>query len=189
VVRGVLKAREDRIANDAYYTPWRLADAICKRLAEHIDPRGVWDPCCGDLAFVEAAFKAWGARPRLIHFTGTDLPEYDFLKADVPFEPTQPDLIVSNPPYLLAEQFVHRALSLLPDGGHLAFLLRLSFLCGQKRVESLWSKSGLRYLMPIAPRPSFTPDGKTDASEYGLFVWQRGYTGNAEILPHLRWQR
>lgn len=184
-MRGVLKARVERLTNDAYLTPPALADAICGTLAGLVPPqRCVWDPCCGELAFVNAALETWPSAPSVV---GTDLPDNDF----VAFVPalTGATLIVTNPPYLLAERFVHRALGLVIDGGHVAFLLRLSFLGGQGRADSLWSKRNLRWLAPITPRPSFTPDGKTDAAEYALFVWQRGYVGNAELLAPLRWSR
>jgi hypothetical protein len=184
-VRGVLKLRSERLANDAYFTPQPLADAICRRLAKLVPPPGIaWDPCCGGLAFVNAALEEWSSTPSII---GTDLPDNDFL-VGLPAA-TDVSLIVSNPPYLLAEQFFHRASALVADGGHVAFLLRLSFLGGQGRAKTIWSQRNLRWLAPITPRPSFTPDGKTDAAEYALFVWQRGYRGNAEILPPLEWSR
>lgn len=184
-MRGVLKPREARIERDAYFTPPALADAICEKLDGLLPPqRCVWDPCCGELAFVNAALEMWPSAPSVV---GTDLPENDFLRPVPALRGAT--LIVTNPPYLLAEQFVHRALELTADGGHVAFLLRLSFLGGQGRADSLWSKRNLRWLAPITPRPSFTPDGKTDAAEYALFVWQRGYHGNAELLEPLRWSR
>jgi hypothetical protein len=185
-VRGVLKAREDRIANDAYFTPQPLADEICRRLAAVLPAQlAIWDPCCGDCAFVDAAMEAWGTSWPVY---GTDLssnPPRNFLHDD---PPGACSLIVSNPPFLLAEQFVRRALPLVREGGHVAFLLRLSFLAGQRRA-AMYEEHPLRYLIPIIPRPSFTPDGKTDASEYAVFVWQRGCGGPTEILAPLRWQR
>lgn len=189
-MRGVLKPRAERLERDAYFTPPALANEICAMLDVLLPPqRCVWDPCCGELAFVNAALEMWPSAPSVV---GTDI-ENDFLKP-VPAL-TGATLIVTNPPYLLAERFVHRALELVTPpvgccvGGHVAFLLRLSFLGGQGRADSIWSKRNLRWLAPITPRPSFTPDGKTDAAEYALFVWQRGYHGNAEILAPLRWSR
>jgi hypothetical protein len=184
-VRGVLKVRDERLANDAYFTPAALANAICRRLAGLVPPPGIaWDPCCGELAFVNAALEEWSSSPSIL---GTDLPDNDFLAG--PPAARDVSLIVSNPPYLLAEQFFHRALSLVAYDGHVAFLLRLSFLGGQRRANTIWSQRNLRWLAPITPRPSFTPDGKTDAAEYALFVWQRGFHGNAQILPPLEWSR
>jgi hypothetical protein len=182
-MRGVLKPQAERIANDAYFTPQPLADEICRRLAEVLPvPVAFRDPCSGGGAFVDAARKAWLECREVV---GTDLPECDFLKDHIsPFW----SLIASNPPYLLAEEFVRRALGVVCDGGHVAFLLRLSFLAGQKR-RALYEQHRLRFLIPITPRPSFTPDGKTDASEYAVFVWRRGQLSPPQILPHLVWRR
>lgn len=179
-MRGVLKPREDRIANDAYFTPETLADEICRRLKPITGGCDrILEPNAGSGAFIAAACRTWPSAA--VH--GEDIEgEYETLKPwDGEF-----DLILGNPPFNLAEQQVRASILRLRSVGHLAFILRLSFLAGQRRL-ALYEKHPLRYLIPITPRPSFTPDGKTDASEYGVFVWERGYTGHAEILPHLRW--
>jgi hypothetical protein len=97
--------------------------------------------------------------------------------------PREVDLIIGNPPYFLAEEHVALARETAP---WVAFLLRLSFLGSQERGRTLWSLPGLRWLIPISRRPSFTGGG-SDASEYAVFVWERGFTGNAVVLPHLQW--
>lgn len=91
------------------------------------------------------------------------------------------DIGIGNPPYLLAEE--HTAL-LRPRCNYLAFLLRMSFLGSQGRALRIFKEPGLRYVMPIAERPSFFA-GTTDNSEYAVFVWQHSYRGLAQILPHL----
>lgn len=94
---------------------------------------------------------------------------------------TEFDITIGNPPYNDAEE--HLAL-VRPISNYVVFLLRLTFLGSQGRAERLYNKPGLRYLMSVAERPSFV-EGKTDNSEYGVFVWQRFYQGKAEILPPL----
>lgn len=189
-MRGVLKPREERIGNDAYLTPRALALTICRKLETLIQiPRHVLEPGAGEGAFMDAAEQTW---PRA-NIVGMDLEPRSpgVLRGDFLTSPAggSQSLVLGNPPYLLAEQFVHAGLRHVELSGHVAFLLRLSFLGGQGRADSLWSKRNLRWLAPITPRPSFTPDGKTDAAEYALFVWQRGYVGNAELLAPLRWSR
>jgi hypothetical protein len=97
--------------------------------------------------------------------------------------PHEVDLIIGNPPYMLAEEHVTLARK---TGAWVAFLLRLSFLGSQARAKTVWASPGLRWLIPISRRPSFTGGG-SDASEYAVFVWGRGFTGNAVVLPHLQW--
>jgi hypothetical protein len=191
-MRGVLKPREERRGGDAYFTPPRLAEASCARLAGLIKiPTKVLEPGAGSGVFVHAARKQWDTA----HVVGIDVApqahgilRFNFLLPGALPGIDIADLIIGNPPYMLAEQFVDAALARLNFDGHVAFLLRLSFLGGQKRADTLWSRRDLRWLLPITPRPSFTQDGKTDASEYALYVWERGYHGNAEILAPLRWR-
>jgi hypothetical protein len=72
------------------------------------------------------------------------------------------------------------------EGKLLCFLLRMAFLNSQERTRSFWETSpGFRYLMPLAKRPSFTGNRKVEHSEYAFFCFQKGWAGNAEILPHL----
>jgi hypothetical protein len=100
----------------------------------------------------------------------------------------RPWLILGNPPYSMAEEHVRAALAAMHDGDILAFLLRLSFLGSQKRAEGLWAQPGLKHLIPLAQRPSFMKSAKgssTDASEYGVFVWQKGWVSAPTLLPHL----
>jgi len=84
-------------------------------------------------------------------------------------------LVVGNPPYKTAQAFIQKSWSLLKPGGHVAFLLRLSFLEGRKRRE-FWKNYPPKHVLVVPDRPSFIGDGKTDRSAYALFVWQKTYT-------------
>lgn len=87
------------------------------------------------------------------------------------------DLVVGNPPYGKARQFVEDAMAVLRPGGWLMFLLRLGFLAGQARAKELYRQYPLRHCAVLAQRPSFSGDGKTDAEEYGIFFFQKGFVG------------
>ena len=93
------------------------------------------------------------------------------------------NLIVGNPPYRHAEQFVRTSLELLEPGGHLLFLLRLAFLEGQARGTGLWREFPPQSIGVCSKRPSFTGNGRTDALAYMIVLWQKGFTGE----PRLRW--
>ncbi len=103
-------------------------------------------------------------------------------------------LVIGNPPYNLpgdgrgenpttAERHVLLALDRMRDGGVLVFLLRLSFLSGGSRIRRLHAKYPLAALWPVTPRPTFTLDGKTDGSEYGVFIWRKSYSGQCDLRP------
>lgn len=92
------------------------------------------------------------------------------------FLPSQKfDLITSNPPFSLIHPFIERSLDLLPDHGHLAFLLRLNYFGTQERSE--WLKSLMpEYTYVHARRASFDPvTNRTDSIEYMHAVWRKGH--------------
>lgn len=207
--KNTMGGERPRNAADAYYTPDALALAITDALRDRLGlvPDYVVEPSAGGGAFLRAIHSTWpaasieavepttpqtgpltvGALPRgILHST-----TWEDFPCVVP-----PDLIVGNPPYNLpgdgrgdnpttAERHVMLAMERLPEGGHLAFLLRLAFLSGGGRIRRLYSQHPLRALWPVTPRPSFTGGG-TDGSEYGVFVWRKGWQGECDVRP-LEW--
>lgn len=187
-----------RRESDNYQTPLKLAQAICIDLAKVIPvPKFIIEPSAGLGRFVLAARETWAQAD----ITAVELREEceEPLKTmgatricmglwetvDLTQVPA-PDLIVGNPPYENAQEHLELALDRLAPGGYVAFLLRMAFLNSQARVRTLWDlQKGFRFLMPLAQRPSFTGDGKSEHSEYAVYAFQKGYTGNAAILPHL----
>lgn len=191
------KLKHVRFKDDAYFTPRSLSKAIAFRLRDafaeedsgHANIRHILEPSAGDGSFVEAARSAWPhARITAIEPNRVGAASPNVRQVHATFETWcakshEVDLVIGNPPYMLAEEHVALARQ---TGTWVAFLLRLSFLGSQARAKTVWASPGLRWLIPISRRPSFTGGG-SDASEYAVFVWQRGFTGNAEILPHLQW--
>ncbi len=95
-------------------------------------------------------------------------------------------LVTGNPPFNIAEACVRRGLELVVKGGLVYFLLRLAFLESVGRGEGLWTAFPPRKAWVFAKRPSFTQDGRTDATAYMMCLWQEGYRGATEmgwILP------
>ena len=188
-----------RRPSDNYQTPLKLANAICQRLASVLPPQvlRIVEPSAGLGYFVSASKEFW---PKASLLAVEIRPECEqVLKdrhadeiyigawedADLDLK-SAPDLIIGNPPYEFAQEHLSIALKRVATGGHVAFLLRMAFLNSQARVQTLWDlKAGFRYLLPLAQRPSFTVDGKSEHSEYAVYIFQKGWNGNAEILPHL----
>jgi len=79
----------------------------------------------------------------------------------------RPDVVVMNPPYGQAMEFVQRAMA----GGRMgAFaLLRLPFL--ESRDRYVFHNRYPAHVVVLPKRPSFTKDGKTDATAYAWFMW------------------
>ncbi len=202
-----------RNANDAYYTPDALALGIARRARETFGDFGlVIEPSAGAGAFVRAAQDVW-PEAYLYAVEPSEGAPMPVVSSSLTFERRTWEnslvldhlanagraLICGNPPYNLpgdgrgdnpttAERHVQIALDRMRDGDVLAFLLRLAFLSGGSRIERLHDKQRLAALWPVTPRPSFTEDGKTDGSEYGVFVWVKGHAGLTDMRP-LRWAK
>ena len=66
------------------------------------------------------------------------------------------DHVVGNPPFNEALAFIRTALSIVREGGLVAFLLRLNFLgSGTKRADVLVEGSGIFAVFVMTDRPSF----------------------------------
>lgn len=100
-----------------------------------------------------------------------------------PLYNTRFDLVIGNPPYSLAEEFIRHSFDLLAPGGQIVFLLRLAFLEGQARAKGLWTEHPPERVLVLPKRPSFSGNGKTDAIAYAAFYWRDGFRGS----PALGW--
>lgn len=141
-------------------------------------PDGLWcEPACGDGAIVRAAgsrqcWVTYDIRHVPSPHNGVHHPGTDFL-----FHGGRPghhyDVIITNPPFYLAEEFVRKALSCAT---HVAMLLRLAFLETRRR-EALHREHPSDVYV-LTRRPSFTGNGATDNSAYAWFVWGPGRGGH-----------
>lgn len=190
-----------RKKNDAYYTPLPLAKAIVASVRENLCPVfvEVLEPSAGKGAFVEALMTSFThslcisaidiklhrtlkqmkvVEPHYLHRNETSFEK--FWKSDARY---RFHLAIGNPPYKRAASHVQMARQMAP---HVAFLLRLSFLGSQERARTIFKHPGLRFIQPVAQRPKFLTKKKSgDNSEYAVFMWSAGYSGRAEVLPHL----
>lgn len=98
----------------------------------------------------------------------------DFLRPDtLPSAYTEADVIITNPPYSLAQEFIEASLRCAKI---VAMLLRLNFLASETR-HAFFEKHGMPDVYVLPNRPSFV-GGKTDATEYAWMVWDRQATFN-----------
>lgn len=102
------------------------------------------------------------------------LPCTDFLQED---DERDFDVIITNPPFSLAEEFVRKARK---KATHVAMLLRLAFLETRRREQLHAEHPSDVYV--LSRRPSFTNNGATDSCAYAWFVWGPGRGGRWQIL-------
>lgn len=175
-------------AHDRYLTPPRLARAAFERLyelygAELYGATRFLEPGAGPGTFCRIA-RDYGVK--LKDVVGVELHSsegcaeagYKLVKADFLLWKTkevgQPrfDLIVSNPPFTYAEEFIRHSWSLLNIGGFMLYLARIG-LAGTKTRRALWNDVPLKEIWLCRPRPSFVSEGGSDASEYAFFLIQK----------------
>lgn len=170
--RGIRRGGPDDVYSTA---PWCV-----DRLLEAWTPSGgLWlEPGAGSGAIIRAVNArrsdvTWHAvetratcRPEL-EALGATVTIADFLAEDRP-EWSACSVVIGNPPFHSAFEFVERSLAVAPDA-EVCLLLRLAFMASESRCSFLRANPPSVYVLPN--RPSFTPDGKTDSADYGWFVF------------------
>lgn len=167
-----------RPADDFYPTPPEATQALLD--VERFDGL-VWEPACGDGA-ISRVLEANGYR-----VLSTDLIDRGYGEGNHDFftSPHKADHIVTNPPFILAEQFVRHALT--RSTGKVAMLCKLAFLEGAKR-KPFFAETPLKSVYVFSKRVSFYRNGeKGDYSSsmiaFAWYVWEHGHEGE----PVLRW--
>ncbi|MGL5328968.1 MAG: hypothetical protein ACRDD7_06845 [Peptostreptococcaceae bacterium] len=84
---------------------------------------------------------------------------------------TKYDIIIGNPPYSLAKEFIEKCFDIVSENGQVIMLLRTAFLESKSRYE-FWQENPLTGLYVLSKRPSFTGKG-TDATSYSWFIWDK----------------
>jgi hypothetical protein len=153
-----------RRPNDFYETPVWLTEAMLPHLVRY-QPRRILEPAVGDGAIARVLKRAFPDARLVVGDVGTG---QDFLSHDHggPF-----DLIMTNPPYSQALEFVTRALTFRAETGAVVMLLRLNWLGSQERAPWLRGHTPSVYVTPR--HPDFTGGGG-DATDYGWLVWDAG---------------
>lgn len=97
-----------------------------------------------------------------------------------------PYTILTNPPYKYAEEFVRKALEILPEGSQAIFFLKIQFLEGKERYK-LFKENPPKYVyvhssrVPCAKNGQFNSEGKGKAVCYAWYIWEIGYKGETVI--------
>lgn len=174
----------NRKESDGYYTPYGLTREFLKQ--EYADiwnsGRSILEPACGDGAIVKELLS-W-------QFDQEQITAYDIIHGrDFLNETQEFDIIISNPPYSLAKEFIYKAKSLAKN--YIAYFLPLSYLHGQERLNTIWKDTAFplarvyvcsRYPMLGDP---LREDGKfrTGMQAYAWYVWDMQW----EWEPVIRW--
>jgi hypothetical protein len=139
----------------------------------------IWECACGDGEMARVLEEAgYSVRASDLHARGFGTSGVDFLKAT-----RQVDNIVTNPPYNAAEAFVAHGLKLARR--KLALLLRLAFLEGANRANTLFLKTPPARVWIFSERITFYMKGAARAGSgttaYAWFVWDKAAKGPPEL--------
>lgn len=163
-----------RETNDLYPTPlWALRRFLEAAPACVHNARTALEPCAGDGRLTTLLpDKEWTEMD--IAIDGTDFLQWSKDNADRQF-----DIVLTNPPYSLAMDFVAASLRHSPN---VFMLLRLGFLGSHSRCEFMRTFTPDLYVLPN--RPSFVR-GKTDRYDYAWFHFSasRRNRGAITVLP------
>jgi ribosomal protein L40E len=180
-----------RIEHDAYQTPGWCVDALMPMLDLDSKPYTFMEPCRGKGAIFDrfapgAAMTDWCEIDESLYGESRDYLQYRSCRAD---------LVVTNPPFSHAMEFLEKSLS----GGHgtVIYLMRLSMFGSASRMK-FWNLIPPSHVIVLTPRPVFCwicetssckakyPPGtekcedchskvkpQSDNSEYAWFAWDR----------------
>jgi hypothetical protein len=193
--RSDVRLVDDAYATPAWCVERLLGDSdfLKETLSDRQHLRAM-DPCAGSGAIVRAClhFASWSARPSASRTSWPSCVPWEwtlvekrkvekkklvalkeFVKADVHignflsgFVRQPVDLVITNPPYSLAQEFIETSMGLAKVA--VVMLLRLNYLASERRSAFMRAHPPDVYVLPN--RPSFTGKG-TDATEYAWFVW------------------
>lgn len=207
-------ARPARKALDHFPTPPFATRAMLEVLAAEIGPLDgltAWDPCCAEGHMVKVLLEAFGsvrasdvyaypwcgdAAPHTNPAASPQEPWHELLDfALAGWRESQLDVIVMNPPFRLAFDFIETGLKL--GRRATAVLVRSAFLESEARYKRLWSKRPPAFVLQFSERvvmlegrlvrrgsiDPFTGRKATSATAYSWLVWIAG----DERETRMRW--
>jgi hypothetical protein len=172
--------------NDCYSTPAVAIDAL---LTVESLPYRIWEPAAG-YGNIVSALRDAGHKviaSDIIRYTFPLDFEADFLAQKQ--APAGTELVLTNPPYRLATEFVDHALTLCP---HVIMLCRLAFLESERRsgildTGMLAAVHVFKNRLPMMHRDGWAGPRASSAIPFAWFVWNRNHRGPAAI-DRISWE-
>ena len=139
----------------------------------------IWEPACGDGAMSDVLAETGNSVASSdLYDRGYGEVGHDFLSTD-----RQAGNVITNPPYNSAEGFAQAGLRVASS--KFALLLRLAFLEGANRANTIFHKSPPSRVWVFSERITFYPKGAIKAGSgttaYAWFVWDKDHAGSTEL--------
>lgn len=177
------KRSEPHKSLDDFPTPPWATRALCERLAEDdaLSELVVREPAANRGHMVGPLSEYFGlVEAADIHDYGAGFAQQDYLFGPLP---EIVDWTITNPPFRLAERFIDRALQTSASG--VAMILRVAFLEGIGRYQSLFSKTPPTHVLQFCERVvmhkgKLSEKGST-ATAYAWLVWDKFHVGPTQL--------
>lgn len=180
---GASNHTEKERENDDYYATDPKAAKLLLEL-ETFD--NIWECACGEghlsKVFEEAGYKVKSSD--LID-RGYGEVGFDFLSDD---NKSWEGDIITNPPYKYAQEFIEKALSIIPEGNKVAMFLKIQFLEGKGRKKLFTTQppktvyvSSSRLLCAKNAEFEEMIAGGGSAVAYAWYIWEKGFKGTTEL--------
>lgn len=166
-----------RKESDFYPTPYSAIESFLLNYGMKTDSK-ILEPCAGNGNIIRClrdfgyknidAVEIREEEKHNLYELADNVYIEDFLKAN--HLNGRYDVIITNPPFSQALEFIEKSLDIVKPGGLVIMLLRTNFLESKRRFD-FWQKHPLTGLYVLHQRPSFTGKG-TDATSYSWFVWR-----------------
>ena len=182
-----------RVENDYYATNPKAVEMLFERY--EVRGNTFLEPCVGGGHIAKAVDKLIG--DKLEETTYLDIVDRGYpntiVKDFLQYKTNKRyDIIISNPPYSLAQEFIEKSLSLLSSKGHCIMFLKLQFLEGAKRKE-FFEKYPPKYIYVFRNRMATWNNGsEVDPNTskrwattmcHAWFIWEK----DSNTEPIIRW--
>lgn len=175
------KDGHERETHDFYATDPK---AVRKLLEKEDFLHDIWEPAAG-MRHLSDELERLGhsVRSSDIIMRTEGVEQLDFL--DIANTETWYGDIITNPPFVYAQEFIMKSLQLLREGNKLALFLKLQFLEGKGRKE-MFRQFPPKTIYVFSERIICAKNGnfgefKSSAICYAWFVWEKGYKGDTTI--------
>ncbi len=141
--------------------------------------KNVWECAVGEGHLAEVLKKhGYNVKCTDLIDRGYGIGGVDFLKETKMFDGD----IITNPPYKYAQEFIEKAIELIPIGNKIAMFLKIQFLEGKKR-KKLFKKYPPKVIYVSSSRLLCAKNGEFEkmrqgggsAVAYAWFIWEKGY--------------
>ena len=174
---------KERQNEDYYATTPKAAELL---LELETFNQNIWECACGE-GHLSKVFeiKGYNVRSSDLMDRGFGEIETDFLGIDN-LEWTGD--VITNPPYKYAQEFVEKALQIIPIGNKVAMFLKLQFMEGKGR-KNLFLKNPPKTIYVSSSRLMCAKNaefekmvaGGGSAVAYAWYVWEKGFVGTTEL--------